>query len=105
MISSRRSFITGLASLIAAPAIVRVASLMPVRGIVLDTSPEDIYALLNKRMDECYAIMRQNMTNCLYGGRLSWVENDNKFHFTEILPEQVYSHLEISMPIKFGAVR
>ena len=34
MISSWRSFITGLASLIAAPAIVRVSSLMPVRGIV-----------------------------------------------------------------------
>ena len=35
MISSRRSFITGLAALVAAPAIVRVASLMPVRGIVM----------------------------------------------------------------------
>lgn len=38
----RRSFITGIASLIAVPAIVRAASLMPVRGIVQDiygTSP------------------------------------------------------------------
>lgn len=31
MISSRRSFITGLVSFIAAPAIVRAASLMPVK--------------------------------------------------------------------------
>jgi hypothetical protein len=36
MMLHRRSFLTGLtASLIAAPAIVRAASLMPVRGIVM----------------------------------------------------------------------
>ena len=39
--SSRRTFLTGLgASLIAAPAIVRFASLMPVRGIVQAVEPE-----------------------------------------------------------------
>lgn len=32
---NRRGFITGLASLVAAPAIVKAASLMPVRGIVM----------------------------------------------------------------------
>jgi hypothetical protein len=31
----RRGFITGLISLVAAPAIVRVGSLMPIRGMVL----------------------------------------------------------------------
>jgi hypothetical protein len=31
----RRSFITGVVGLIAAPAIVRASSLMPVRGIVM----------------------------------------------------------------------
>lgn len=31
----RRSFLTGLASLVAAPAIVRVSSLMPVKPVVL----------------------------------------------------------------------
>jgi hypothetical protein len=31
----RRSFLSGLASMLAAPAIVRATSLMPVRGIVL----------------------------------------------------------------------
>lgn len=34
---NRRSFLTGLGSLIAAPAIVRASSLMPVRGIVMPT--------------------------------------------------------------------
>lgn len=33
MIASRRGFITGLAALIAAPAVVKAASLMPVRAI------------------------------------------------------------------------
>lgn len=37
--ATRRGFITGLATLIAAPAIVRVASLMPVRGVVMDVGP------------------------------------------------------------------
>ena len=40
MTPSRRSFLTGLgASLIAAPAVVRFASLMPVRGIVQAVEP------------------------------------------------------------------
>lgn len=34
---SRRGFIGGLAALIAAPAVVRAASLMPVRGIIIPT--------------------------------------------------------------------
>lgn len=36
---NRRSFLAGLGSLIAAPAIVRASSLMPVRGIVMPVSP------------------------------------------------------------------
>lgn len=33
---NRRSFLTGLGSIVAAPAIVPFASLMPVRGIIMD---------------------------------------------------------------------
>ena len=36
MITSRRQFLTGLASSIAAPAVVKYANLMPVRGVVTD---------------------------------------------------------------------
>ncbi len=36
MITSRRGLITGLASLLAAPAIVRVGSIMPVKAFVSD---------------------------------------------------------------------
>lgn len=42
MITSRRSFLTGLAATFAAPAIVSASSLMPVKGIVMamDTAYE-----------------------------------------------------------------
>jgi hypothetical protein len=40
MLISRRSFFGGLASAIAAPAIVRATSIMPVRGLVLPLYPE-----------------------------------------------------------------
>jgi hypothetical protein len=33
----RRSFLTGLGALVAAPAVVQFASLMPVRGIIMPT--------------------------------------------------------------------
>lgn len=36
MLIERRKFMTGLVALIAAPAVVRAASLMPVRGVVMD---------------------------------------------------------------------
>jgi len=39
MILSRRGILTGLASLIAAPAIVRAENLMPVRGIIMPFKP------------------------------------------------------------------
>lgn len=39
IIASRRGFLVGLAALIAAPAIVRVTSIMPVRSIVLARHP------------------------------------------------------------------
>lgn len=40
----RRGLITGLVSLVAAPAIVRVGSLMPVRGLVLPSAYGQIYS-------------------------------------------------------------
>lgn len=48
MTPSRRSFLTGLASVLAAPAIVRASSLMPVRGIVMDWAPPKAYYFQNR---------------------------------------------------------
>jgi hypothetical protein len=49
--TTRRGFITGLISFVAAPAIVRAGSLMPIRGIVMSSWPYS--------QDEMDAIHRQ----------------------------------------------
>ncbi len=64
MTLSRRKFFTGLAAtLVTAPAIVRAASLMPVK--VMPT--EDVLALYQRRMAEAYRITRANLAQSIYG--------------------------------------
>ncbi len=61
MIQSRRGFIAGLGALfVAAPAIVRATSLMPVKAI-------SIGDLLAQRMAAAEAEMIRHITNNLYG--------------------------------------
>ncbi len=62
--TTRRSFITGLISFVAAPAIVRAGSLMPVKVMEPTLSIEDI---LRQRMDAAYAVMQDNLNRNLYG--------------------------------------
>lgn len=47
----RRSFITGLIALVAAPAIVRAGSIMPVRSYIEAVTAEDLAELL-MRLDD-----------------------------------------------------
>lgn len=54
---SRRGFITGLISLVAAPAVVRAGSLMPVRGDVLDWR-EVIRSAPEVPFTNCTALLR-----------------------------------------------
>lgn len=77
---SRRSLITGLISLVAAPAIVRAGSLMPVKqmqptgGIVdgrfMILCPQQYQALLDARFHDAYEMMahhiRKNIDQQLY---------------------------------------
>lgn len=77
---SRRGLITGLISFVAAPAIVRAASLMPVKalkptrlslnGVEIyfddEVSPEMV-RLLELRMRDALSAMRVVMTDNLYG--------------------------------------
>jgi hypothetical protein len=71
---NRRSLITGLISLVAAPAIVRAGSLMPVRqmlepewmaidygGFVINL-PAEYHALLKGRIDASYEMIRKSIT-------------------------------------------
>ena len=65
MIPSRRHFILGAsATLITAPAVVRAASLMPVK--VMPTE-DALQALLAKRIAEAERLTREWMTYALYG--------------------------------------
>ena len=73
MTLSRRGLITGLISFVAAPAIVRAASLMPVKAVkaVKALKPlsndEMLTALLRLQTDEVYRVTREQMTQILYG--------------------------------------
>ena len=88
MTPSRRTFLTGLsASLIAAPAVVRFASLMPVRGIV-QASPEDIYKLLAQRITDAQAIMRENINTMFYSN-----PEVVPVRFSGFLPAYEYQHV------------
>lgn len=62
---ARRSFITGLIALVAAPAIVRVGSLMPVKTVVW--SVDDIAELLSRRIDEATRVLQNNLLQSIYG--------------------------------------
>lgn len=75
---SRRSFIVGLSALVAAPAIVRVSSLMPVKAL-LQPTPEEIYNILLG-----YAITRQAISNPLYVSKTWYDEPGEKLRHTTI---------------------
>lgn len=61
---ARRSFITGLIALMAAPAIVRAGSLMPVKTIVW--SKDELLALLDRRLDHCAEVLARNLRDAIY---------------------------------------
>lgn len=67
---NRRGFVTGLVSLLcAAPAVVSVASIMPIRAIRLP-DPDDtraILELLDRRIDEAHKRFNRNIVESLYG--------------------------------------
>lgn len=58
MIIARRSFLTGLAGIIAAPAIVSFQNLMPIRGIIMPPKPKLIVPVLEdtSHYAECVAL-------------------------------------------------
>jgi hypothetical protein len=66
MIINRRGLITGLVSLMAAPAIVRATSLMPVRAMD-DETFEEICARLSARVDDFH--MRPAAVSCSITGK------------------------------------
>lgn len=64
---SRRGFITGLTLLVAAPAIVRAASLMPVKSMPNTVTLE----MLQQRMNAAYKVYSEALTRNLYGDAIN----------------------------------
>lgn len=67
---ARRGFLFGAAaSLVAAPAIVKACSLMPVRGIVMDVPPVWVH-------NKTYSVLYMNE-------RMYWIAGDGRLFSTE----------------------
>src|SRR6266704_3082525 len=67
MITSRRSFLTGLgAALVTAPAIVRATSLMPIKQMIAPIDINEMVRLLNTRIDDAHAMLRSAHDEALY---------------------------------------
>lgn len=64
---ARRSFLTGLASLIATPAIVHAGNLMPVKAPLLTTMPEllDAQRMINYRHSAWIAACAQQIIDLI----------------------------------------
>ena len=95
IIQSRRWFIAGLgATLFAAPAIVRVASLMPAKALVPVYDASEIGELLRQRMYLAYAEMSKAITSNLHGdgGAIkTWYdEPSNEFRHVEISSKLIF---------------
>lgn len=91
LITSRRSFITGMTALMTAPAIVRVSSLMPIK--VFDPHLTEI-ELLKQRLDEAYTITRQNMITFLYSNPDTTPTLYSGFQ--SLVPAEAWRHKEIT---------
>ena len=63
ILASRRHFLRGLGSILAAPAIVRVQNIMPVKVL----PPDDVWELLRMRMGAAAELLRKQIDDNLYG--------------------------------------
>lgn len=78
---NRRGFLGGLGSLLAAPAIVQFASLMPVRGIIMDAGIPDGYMVCSA---EFAALLREYIENNAEEVVASIKENNALFGLREV---------------------
>lgn len=72
VILPRRAFLAGLAAAIAAPAIVRVASIMPVKQMEA-INIDEMAAILQARMDAAEHDFARQLAQSLYGNHASGV--------------------------------
>lgn len=90
---TRRSFLTGLTAAFAAPAIVRAASLMPVKSM----PPADVLDLLKARVDAAYALTRAHIEAALYGTGTVQTYPGGLSAF--VPQEDIFAHVERDIPV------
>ena len=77
---SRRSLIGSLISLVAAPAIVRAGSLMPVKVFEPKLSIEE---LLKLRIADAERVMIENIRTCIFGDRIFGISGQSNVIYWE----------------------
>lgn len=82
---SRRGLITGLVSFVAAPAIVRAASLMPVKAFELDLD-----AVLRACHESILKEMQIAYSNLYLGFGLAPIKQEGTFEFRVLDPGEFY---------------
>lgn len=97
---ARRTFLAGMASALAAPAIVRVQSIMPVKAMPTGT---DLVALLQQRLDDTYTLMKQQVERTLYysSGDAPLAFNGYTAIPLDLLPSGEYLFVQHSVPISW----
>lgn len=87
---SRRSLITGLVSFVAAPAIVRASSLMPVKRTL------SFEELLAERINEAYAVVARDINRNLYGDLVDVTR--------KVFVPRLFVNVTRTAPIRFSLV-
>ncbi len=86
MILARRKFLMGLGALMAAPAIVSVANIMPVKAM----PRPDTLELLRKRAAEAERVMMRDMAEMMYGDSAKELPNFGLSALIDVPNEAVY---------------
>lgn len=73
MISSRRSFLTGLGSLLAAPAIVKASSLMPVKALSAADLDDLVERMYRESLEYLDGMSQQIAATIIYGTEVGGV--------------------------------
>jgi len=93
---SRRALIGSLISLVAAPAIVRVSSLMPVKTL---EPPMSIEELLRRRIADAERVMLENIKTCLYGDRIFGISGaSSKIYYEPLKLDGIDIHFDPEVP-------
>lgn len=107
IIPTRRGFISGIAALVAAPAIVRAQNIMPVRSIErLIAPPKQSHSILDGYVDEVNHTIREDgglTTRIVVSAGLIWPLNDETVAF-DVPYRDAADVRELVKPVSFQEI-